>query len=335
MIPEPVFSPQTHDWKVALSESFRQIEDLLKYCELDVNRPESGSEAGFPVRVTKYYASLIEKGNPQDPLLLQVMPDQRELLRIKGYSLDAVGDIKAMPVPGLIHKYPNRVLLTLTAACPIHCRYCFRRHFPYDESRLDISSHSPVINYLTEHTEISEVILSGGDPLMLSDQKISNLITQLNKIPHIKYLRFHTRLLSVLPQRVKDAFIRILEQFNGKVVFITHINHPNEISAFNQRAFNLLSQRGFQLLNQSVLLKGVNDEKSILSDLSYKLFDNNIIPYYLHSLDKVHGAAHFDLTVDQQCKIYKELRNSLPGYLVPKLVKEISGQLSKTPVQCS
>jgi len=335
MIPEPVFSPQTHDWKVALSESFRQIEDLLKYCELDVNRPESGSEAGFPVRVTKYYASLIEKGNPQDPLLLQVMPDKREHHHIQGYSLDAVGDIKAMPVPGLIHKYPNRVLLTLTAACPIHCRYCFRRHFPYSEAKLDISNCSPVINYLNRHSEISEVILSGGDPLMLSDQKISTLITQLNKIPHIQYLRFHTRLLSVLPERVNETFISILAQFNGKVVFITHINHPNEISEFNQRVFNLLSQHGFQLLNQSVLLKAINDKKSILSELSYKLFDNHIIPYYLHSLDKVRGAAHFDLTVDQQCKIYTELRNSLPGYLVPKLVNEISGQLSKTPVQCS
>ncbi len=335
MIPEPVFSPQTHDWKTVLSESFRSTQDLLKYCELDGNRPESGSEAGFPVRVTKYYASLIEKGNPQDPLLLQVIPDQREHQRIEGYSLDAVGDLKAMPVPGLIHKYHNRVLLTLTAACPIHCRYCFRRHFPYSEAKLDISPQSPVINYLTEHTEVKEVILSGGDPLMLSDQKIADLIIQLNKIPNIDYLRFHTRLLSVLPERITESFIRVLEQFNGKIVFITHINHPNEITLYNQTAFNLLSQYGFQLLNQSVLLKGVNNNAATLVDLSYKLFDNNIIPYYLHSLDKVHGAANFDLTVDQQCKVYAELRNSLPGYLVPKLVNEFSGQMSKTQVQCS
>ena len=334
MIPEPVISPQTDDWKQSLSESLRSIQDLRKYCGLDVNRPESGSEAGFPLRVTKYYASLIEKGNDQDPLLLQVLPDQKEYQRIEGYSLDAVGDMNAMPVPGLIHKYDNRVLLTLTGACPIHCRYCFRRHFPYNEARLDISTGSPVLNYLTQHPEIKEVILSGGDPLMLSDKKLSGLISSLNKIPHIRYLRFHTRLLSVLPNRVSDSFIQTVRQFNGKVTFITHINHPNEIDKTNQQAFQRLSQHGFKLFNQSVLLKGINDKPQVLIDLSYKLYDSDITAYYLHSLDKVHGAAHFDITSKQQCQIYAELTKKLPGYLLPKLVREISGQQSKTPVQC-
>ena len=334
MIPEPVFSPQTDDWKQSLSESFRSIQDLRKYCGLDVNRPESGSEAGFPLRVTKYYASLIKKGNDQDPLLLQVLPDSQEHQRIEGYSLDAVGDLKAMPVPGLIHKYSNRVLLTLTGACPVHCRYCFRRHFPYSEAKLDISDNSLVLNYLTEHDEINEVILSGGDPLMLSDQKLCKLISQLNKIPHIRYLRLHTRLLSVLPDRIGDSFIHTIEQFNGKVTFITHINHPNEISETNQKAFSLLSRHGFQLFNQSVLLRGINDSSETLINLSYKLFGSHITPYYLHSLDKIHGAAHFDLPIKQQCQIYAELQNSLPGYLVPKFVTEISGRKCKTPVQC-
>jgi len=334
MIPEPAFSSKTHDWKKSLSESFRCIEDLLKYCELDVNRPGNGSEAGFPLRVTKYYASLIEKGNDQDPLLLQILPDIQELQQNAGYSLDAVGDLNAMQAPGLIHKYKCRVLLTLTAACPIHCRYCFRRHFPYSESRLDSQIDSPMFNYLNKHSDINEVILSGGDPLMLSDQKLSQLISVLNKIPHIRYLRFHTRLLSVLPDRVSQSFLQTIEQFNGKVTFITHINHPNEIDPRNQNAFELISSHGYQLFNQSVLLKGINDNAKTLIDLSYKLFDSYITPYYLHKLDKVHGAAHFNLDNQHQCQIYTQMRETLPGYLLPKLVNEISGQLSKTPVQC-
>jgi len=335
MIPESAFSPQIRDWKLALSESFRNIDDLLKYCELDVNRTDSGSEAGFPVRVTNYYASLIEKGNPQDPLLLQVLPDQQEFNQVYGYSQDAVGDLQAMSEPGLIHKYPNRVLLALTGACPIHCRYCFRQHFPYNKSKIDISPGSRVINYLTLHTEITEVILSGGDPLMLGDQKLATLISHLNQIPHIRYLRIHSRLLSVLPERVTNSFIQVFKTFRGQVIFVTHINHPNEISELNQQAFNLLSQHGFKLLNQSVMLKGINNNADILLELSYKLFDNNIMPYYLHKLDKVQGAAHFDQPDDRSCEIYKALQNKLPGYLVPKLVNDVSGPLSKTQIQCN
>ncbi len=334
MIPEPAISPQIHDWKLSLSESFRSIEDLLKFCELDVNPTDKGSEAGFPVRVTKYYASLIEKGNSQDPLLLQVLPDKQELQHHEGFNLDAVGDINAMPVPGLIHKYKNRALLTLTGACPIHCRYCFRRHFPYNNSRLDSQQSGPVMDYLKKHPEINEVVLSGGDPLMLSDQKIHTLLTSLNSIPQLRYLRIHSRLLSVLPERITGSFLQSLNAFEGRIIFVTHINHANEISAQNQQAFSLLSHQQFQLFNQSVMLKGINDNAATLIDLSYKLFDSNIIPYYLHKLDKVQGAAHFDLAPEQICNIITNLRNALPGYLVPQLVNDFSGQLSKTPVQC-
>lgn len=335
MIPEPVFSPQSDNWKQSLSESFRSIQELRKFCELDVNRLAVGSEAGFPLRVTKYYASLIEKGNDQDPLLLQILPDQQESQHMPGYKLDAVGDLKAMPVAGLIHKYANRVLLTLTGACPIHCRYCFRRHFPYSDARLDTGPESPVIEYLSQHREIKEVILSGGDPLMLSDEKLSALINQLNQIPHIQYLRLHSRLMSVLPDRINDSFIKAIQKFDGKVSFVSHINHPNEISNINQQSFKLLTQQGFQLLNQSVLLKGINDSSETLITLSYKLYDSQILPYYLHTLDKVQGAAHFDLGSKRQCQIHSEMRNNLPGYLVPKIVNELSGQQAKTPVQCA
>ena len=335
IIPEPHFLPQANDWKISLSKAFRHQQDLLNYCELDVNQPDRVTEIDFPVRVTRYYASLIEKGNARDPLLLQVLADSREQHAVDGYTKDAVGDMHAMQVPGLIHKYHSRVLLTLTGACPIHCRYCFRRHFPYSESQPGLNLHSRIIDYLNGHRQINEVILSGGDPLMLSDRKLSSLIGQLNEIKHIRYLRIHSRLLSVLPDRITPGLVNIFAQFNGKVIFVTHINHPRELSEVNRTGFNLLSRQGFVLLNQSVLLKDINDNAELLSELSYRLFDYQILPYYLHKLDKVKGAAHFDLSEEVLCAIYNALCNLLPGYLTPKFVTELSGRLSKTPVQCA
>jgi KamA family protein len=190
------------------------------------------------------------------------------------------------------------------------------------------------MKYLSENTEVREVILSGGDPLMLGDQKLANLITSLNQVSHIRVLRIHSRLLSVLPERINEAFLEVLRQFNGQIVFVTHINHPNEISGPNQEIFQLLSQQGYRLFNQSVLLKRVNDNSQILEKLSNKLFESRIVPYYLHRLDKVQGAAHFDVSRKESCRIYKQLRERLPGYLLPAMVEEIPGQSSKTPVRC-
>ena len=344
MTPAKVFKFQTPDWKLAIAESFRDRGELLEFCEIDSSgldlnrsekvRPETGREAGpghdFPLRVTRYFASLIEKGNALDPLLLQVLPDARELETIEGYSKDPVGDRRSMPVAGLIHKYHGRVLLTLTGACPIHCRYCFRRHFPYQEATVDYNTDGEVMKYLSRHKEIREVILSGGDPLMLSDQKLAKLIVNLNQVAHIRLLRIHSRLLSVLPQRVTETFIETLKQFNGKIILVTHINHPHEITEFNHSAFQLLSQQGFTLLNQAVLLKQINNSAQTLVDLSYKLFAAHIMPYYLHRLDKVQGAAHFDLPAKESHRIYRKMRSRLPGYLLPELVEEIAGRPSKT-----
>jgi EF-P beta-lysylation protein EpmB len=329
-----VSSSQHRNWKVLVSESFRDLGGLLEFCEIDPANTGMRSSPEFALRVTKYFASLIEKGNALDPLLLQVLPDAQELQIVDGYSKDAVGDQLAMPVPGLIHKYQGRVLLTLTGACAIHCRYCFRRHFPYNESDTDYGINGQVMNYLSENIEVREVILSGGDPLMLSDQKLENLITSLNQIPHIRVLRIHSRLLSVLPERINEAFLEVLQRFNGQVVFVTHINHPNEISRSNQAVFHLLSEQGYRLFNQSVLLRRVNDNSQILEKLSNKLFESRIVPYYLHRLDKVQGAAHFDVSRKESCRIYKQLRERLPGYLLPAMVEEIPGQSSKTPVLC-
>lgn len=326
--------PEGRDWKLVVSESFRDLGDLLEFCEIDATGTGFEGKHDFTLRVTRYFASLIEKGNAFDPLLLQVLPDTREFLHIDGYTGDAVGDQQAMPVPGLIHKYHGRVLLTLTGACAIHCRYCFRRHFPYSEANVDYSMNGQVITYLSGQPEVNEVILSGGDPLMVSDQKLARLISNLNRIPHVRVLRIHTRLLSVLPERVTEGFVETLQQFRGQIVFVTHINHPNEISAHNQAAFHLLARQGFTLFNQSVLLKRVNDSAKTLAELSNKLFASQVIPYYLHRLDKVQGAAHFDLSTRESCRIYKQLRSRLPGYLLPTLVEDGAGQQSKTPVHC-
>jgi len=331
---EAVFFPQRRDWKLVLTESFRDLGDLLEFCEIDPVQATFKARHEFPLRVTRYFASLIEKGNALDPLLLQVLPDAREFRQVDGYNADAVGDQQAMPVPGLIHKYHGRVLLTLTGACAIHCRYCFRRHFPYSEAGVDYNLDGQVMTYLADNPEISEVILSGGDPLMVADHKLARLIDKLNSMSHIRVLRIHSRVLSVLPERVTDSLLEVLRQFRGKVVFVTHINHPKEISAHNQVAFTLLSQQGYALFNQSVLLKGVNDNADTLIELSNKLFDSHIVPYYLHRLDKVQGAAHFDSSRQESCRIYKQLRSRLPGYLLPTMVEEIGGQLSKTPVHC-
>lgn len=331
---EAPFLSRGRDWKLVVAGSFRKLGDLLEFCEIDPSRTAFEGKHEFALRVTRYFASLIEKGNPLDPLLLQVLPDGQEYRHIDGYHQDAVGDQLAMPVPGLIHKYHGRVLLTLTGACAIHCRYCFRRHFPYGEASLDFNMNGQVMNYLSANPEVSEVILSGGDPLMVSDQKLANLISALNRIPHIRVLRIHSRVLSVLPERVSETFIETLRRFEGQIVFVTHINHPNEISAPNQAAFQLLAQEGYRIFNQSVLLRRVNDSAQTLVELSNKLFANHIIPYYLHRLDKVQGAAHFDLPAREVCRIYRQLRSRLPGYLLPALVEEIAGRSSKTPVRC-
>lgn len=327
--------PGERDWKSVVAESFRDLGELLDFCEIDSSRAGFKDRHEFAFRVTRYFASLIEKGNARDPLLLQVLPDAREYRYVDGYTEDAVGDQQAMPVPGLIHKYHGRVLLTLTGACAIHCRYCFRRHFPYGGANVDYDIGGQVMTYLSDNPEVTEVILSGGDPLMVSDLKLAELINQLNRIRHIRVLRIHSRVLSVLPERVSGALIETLREFKGQVVFVTHINHPNEISTHNQAAFRLLAGQGYKIFNQSVLLKSVNDSADILAELSNKLFASEIIPYYLHRLDKVHGAAHFDLPTDESCRIYQQLRTLLPGYLLPALVEEVAGQSSKTPVHCS
>jgi EF-P beta-lysylation protein EpmB len=334
IIQNSVAFPQHSEWKLALAQSFRSLRELLEFCAIDADPTQFPAMQNFPLRVTRFYASLIERGNINDPLLRQVLPLPDELQEHQGYSADAVGDCAATVAPGLIHKYSTRVLITLTGACAIHCRYCFRRHYPYSDNAPALDIHGTALEYIHSHPELREVVLSGGDPLMLSDEKLEQLITDLNGFSHIRLLRIHSRLASVLPERFAGRLLDILSSFNGVMVLVSHINHPNELGAVNQRCFMDLQQQGIRLLNQSVLLKGVNDDSKVLAQLSYRLYDCGITPYYLHCLDKVQGATHFDLPRDEACAIHTRLQHSLPGYLVPRLVEEIPGQPSKTPVQC-
>lgn len=334
MIPESSPLPQTFDWKDSLANCFRRLDDLLEFCDVAHLLPHLVSEGRFPFRVTRYYASLIEKGNPNDPLLLQVLPDVREIHQVAGYGRDPVGDCDSVVMPGLLHKYHGRVLLTLTSACAIHCRYCFRQHFPYQDNIADIGRHGELMHYISTHQDVNEVILSGGDPLILDNRRLQELVDTLNGMQHVRTLRIHSRLMSVLPERIDPELIQILQSFHGHVVLVSHINHPAEIDDINRQALRSLAQNGLRLFNQSVLLKRINDDTELLQSLSHELFASGVTPYYLHRLDKVQGAAHFDITDERACQIYRTLQRKLPGYLLPKMVREIPGEKSKSTVHC-
>jgi L-lysine 2,3-aminomutase len=271
----------------------------------------------------------MQKGNPDDPLLRQVLPIEDELVDYPGFNLDPVGDIKAAVQPGVLHKYQGRVLLINTGSCAINCRYCFRRNFPYNELQLSKQQESGAIEYIKSDPTINEVILSGGDPLLLSDARLSQLIRQLEAIDHIKRIRIHSRLPIVLPARVTDELVNLLANCSKQLILVVHANHANELNERVITACKLLKNNGITLFNQSVLLKGVNDNAATLCELSEQLFANGIIPYYLHLLDKATGTGHFEVFECEAKILIEKVKNTLPGYLVPKLVKEIAGAESK------
>ncbi len=320
-------------WQKSLKNAFRNPADLLAFLGLpeDLINNREINAISFPMLVPLCFAQRMKPGDASDPLLLQVLPRLNELEHNSNYSADPVGDIESMIVPGLLHKYHGRVLLTLTGACAIHCRYCFRRHFPYSDAAITSSSLNQIIDYIKNNDTINEVILSGGDPLSLSDRRLQEVIHHIESITHIKTLRIHSRLPIVLPERITAELLNILQTSRLSVVFVIHCNHPNELDQHVVHQLKKISNIGCHLLNQSVLLRDVNDDVTTLVDLSRKLFDANIMPYYLHRLDKVAGAQHFDLPHDSVKNLYLELQNQLPGYLVPKLVEEIAGMPSKIP----
>jgi EF-P beta-lysylation protein EpmB len=272
----------------------------------------------------------MEYGNPEDPLLKQVLPIDAELKHDPSFNTDPVNESEYNPVPGIVHKYHNRVLMIISPNCAINCRYCFRRHFPYNENRQSKQQWLKALDYLKTKPQINEVIYSGGDPLAANDNFLSWLTQQIESIRHIKRLRIHTRLPVVIPSRVDSQLIDWLGNTRLKPTMVLHINHANEIDTKLCEAVDQLKSAGITILNQSVLLKEVNDSSEQLIALSEKLFDAGIMPYYLHMLDPVQGASHFDIPKDRAIEIFNQMQSALPGFLLPKLVQEKAGETSKS-----
>ncbi len=324
------FSPPPAPWQQELARGFRRPADLLKALDIPSDHPGlSFEDSAFPLRVPRCFAARMERGNPADPLLQQVLPRKIEYRAAPGFGADPVGDKRAMPLPGLLHKYHGRVLLVGTGACAIHCRYCFRRHFPYGDAR---PGWGGALDYIANDGSIREVILSGGDPLTLSDGRLADLTSSLDAIPHVKRLRIHTRLPVVLPARIDEGFMAWLTRLRLDKVMVIHANHPNELDDEAATALARLKAAGITLLNQAVLLQGINDDAAVLTDLSERLFAAGVLPYYLHQLDKVQGAAHFEVDDERAMSIHRQLLIRLPGYLVPRLVREQAGEAYKSPL---
>jgi EF-P beta-lysylation protein EpmB len=331
----PRIDPPEHRpaWQEQLATAVRSVEELLQLLEIDPAKAKvQPLQNEFPLRVPRGFIQRMTKGDYRDPLLLQVLPVLQENEEVAGFAADPLDEKHAMPIPGLLHKYRNRALLTMTGACAIHCRYCFRRHFPYADANPVAGHWQPAINYLNQHPDITELILSGGDPLTLADTRLHALTEQLATLTQLRILRIHTRLPIVLPARVDDGLLSWIDTQTHKLVFVVHCNHPNEIDDSVTGAFDKLAAAGVTLLNQSVLLRGINDCAKTLATLSEQLFAARVMPYYLHQMDRVQGAAHFQVSLPSAREIATELRASLPGYLVPRLVQEIPGMQGKMPL---
>ncbi len=322
-------------WRRIMADAVTDVEQLFELLALPQELLPAARSASrlFPLRIPKGYLSRMYKGDPNDPLLRQVLPLEAEHDKRPGYSADPVGDLNAMMSPGVLHKYRGRALLIATGACAVHCRYCFRRHFPYGQANSSRDHWKSTLRYVEQNETISEVILSGGDPLSLSDQRLRHLALDLARFPHVRRLRIHTRLPIVIPERVNDELLDWLNGSRLKPVMVLHVNHAQELNSPTLRgALSNLNHSGTTLLNQSVLLRNVNDRVEDLVELSEGLFHHNVTPYYLHLLDKVDGATHFEVNEMQARALYEQLLARLPGYLVPRLVQEVPGAPSKTPV---
>jgi len=320
-------------WQKELGEVITEPERLLTLLGItpDDYIQHFKARALFPVRVPLSFIKRMKKGDINDPLLKQVMPLSKEFVITDGYSADPLDEHDTV-AEGLLHKYKHRVLMIVKAGCAINCRYCFRRHFPYQDNSPNKKRWQSALDYISAHNEINEVIFSGGDPLMASDAHLAWLIEQIEKIPHVTRLRIHSRLPVVIPKRITQTLVRLLKKSRLKATMVLHINHPNEINHELIEALEPLREARIPLFNQSVLLSGVNDDAKTLITLSEVLFDAGIQPYYLHLFDAVQGAAHFDVLEEDAVAIVKTMLASLPGFLMPKLVREIAGQANKTPI---
>lgn len=332
----PTWAPPRYaNWQAAVRDAIRDPAELCRVLELPEEAAEAaqrvcGASPGFSLFAPRGFVARMRPGDANDPLLRQVLPLAEELDDVPGFVWDPVGDLDAERQPGLLQKYAGRVLLVTTGVCAVHCRYCFRRHFPYSDGPRSLADWQPALEEIADDFSIREVILSGGDPLMIVDRTLGQLIGALADIPHVKRIRVHTRLPIVIPERVTDELIEILRGSRLTPVVVVHANHANEIDASVADAFAKLSDAGIPLLNQAVLLRGINDTTAAQAALCEKLVDHRVLPYYLHQLDRVAGAAHFEVPLEAGRRIVAELREQLPGYAVPCFVAELPAQLSKT-----
>jgi EF-P beta-lysylation protein EpmB len=326
-------SPPASDWRNLWREAITDAHELLAVVGLaHLANTLPPSDAGFSLRVPRGFVARMRNGDARDPLLLQVLPQLAELDQPAGFVTDAVGDMAAREAQGVLHKYQGRALLIASGSCAVNCRYCFRRHFPYGDEMAAAGQWRQALDHIRRDTSINELILSGGDPLALATGKLEELSHGLADIPHVTRLRIHTRLPVVLPERIDDSFIDWLKALPVQKVIVLHANHANEFDAGVDDACARLRSADATLLNQSVLLKGINDDADTLLALSERMFAAGVLPYYLHQLDRVQGAAHFEVTDASAQSLIESMRNRLPGYLVPKLVREVGGDPSKRPL---
>ena len=321
-------------WQTELARGFRNPAELVAALDLPPDWA-AAARAGhdeFPTRVPRGFVARMRPGDPSDPLLRQVMPLAEEEIRQPGFDTDPVGDLGAMDTPGVLHKYHGRALLIVTGACAVNCRYCFRRHFPYGDAHAARGQWEPALEHVASDPTLSEIILSGGDPLSLPDHRLAELARRLGEMPHLQRLRVHTRLPIVLPERVDDALLDWLTDGRLQPVVVLHANHANELDDSVSRACHRLRDAGVTLLNQAVLLRGVNDSVDSQCVLSERLFELGVLPYYLHQLDRVAGATHFLVPAAEARALAAALAERLPGYLVPTLAREDAGAPAKTPM---
>lgn len=329
-------NPSKERWKHSLANLITQPEVLFERLQLDKAYLAEAKRACklFPLRTTDHYLQQIEPGNIHDPLLKQILPIGAEFETTKGYSSDPLNEAEFNPVPGLLHKYESRVLLTITQACAIHCRYCFRREFNYSDNNPGKKHWPDIINYIKQRPAINEVIYSGGDPLTANDNYLSELTAELALLPQLTRIRIHSRLPILIPERINKSLLEWLTTHKClKPILVLHCNHPRELSKDVCQALSTLKQAGITLLNQAVLLKGINNNAKTLIDLSEALFNAGVQPYYVHLLDRVKGTAHFEVLESDALKLMNAIRAKLPGFLVPKLALEESGKLSKTEIR--
>jgi EF-P beta-lysylation protein EpmB len=321
------------NWRKELVNSYTRIADLLSALELDINqiRPPTPAKTHFPFRVTRAYASRIKLRDPNDPLLLQVLPTNNELVNPQNFCDDPVGEKPFEQDSSLLQKYNGRALLITTGACAINCRYCFRRAFPY-QHMVKVRAIKNSMAQISRDLSIKEVILSGGDPLILDDRDLEKIFDSLVQIKHVERLRIHSRLPIVLPNRVTKRFIKLMRETKLQTSLVVHVNHPNELDNYTIESLRKCKENGLILLNQSVLLKDINNDVGTLTRLSESLFAAGVLPYYIHQLDRVTGAAHFEVPEAEAASLERQLRIKLSGYLMPKFVREISKMGSKTPL---